>query len=85
MNHCTQCIDFAFMRQKNLKFGIIYLHCLFYRAASFVPNIKRSPKASKNYWALQKQKVFKRILKSSNAITNPEEDEKQENECDPEG
>ena len=70
------------MRDNNLELGIKYLHWL-YRARSFVSHAKRSSKAAEDLQTLQKQQVLKDIPQGSNPITDPEEDEEEENEGDP--
>ena len=67
-----------------MELGIKYLHWL-YRARSSVSHVKRSSKVSKKLRTLQKQQVFKDTPQGSNLITDPEEDEEEENEGDPEG
>ena len=56
-----------------------------YRARYFVFHAKRSSKASEELRTLQKQKVLKDTPQGSNPITDPEDDEEEENEGDPEG
>ena len=63
--------------------GIRYRHWL-YRGRSFVSHVKRSSKASEELRTLQKQQVLENTPEGSNSITDPEEDEEEENEGDPE-
>ena len=67
-----------------MELGIKYLHWL-YRVRSFVFLAKTSSKASEELRTLQKQKVLKDTPQGSNPITDPEDDEEEENEGDPEG
>ena len=72
------------MRDKYFELGIKYLHWL-YRARSFVSHAKRFSKVSEDLRTLQKQQVLKDTPQGCNSITDPEEDEEEENEADPEG
>ena len=67
-----------------MELGIKYLHWL-YRARSFVSHAKTSSNASEELRTLQKQQVLKDSPQGSKPITDPEEDEEEENEGDPDG
>ena len=67
-----------------MELWIKYLHWL-YRETSFVSHAKKSSKASEELQTLQKQQVLKDTPQGSNLITDPEENEEEENEGDPEG
>ena len=67
-----------------MELRIKYLQWL-YRARSFVSHAKRSSKGSEKLQTLQKQQVLKDTPQGNNLITDPVEDEEEENEGDPEG
>ena len=67
-----------------MRFALKYLQWLWHREKSFIFYVKRSSKASEELRVLQKQQVLKDTPEGSNPITEPEEDEEEENEGDPE-
>lgn len=77
LNLCFQC---------NYQWDIVLKHLplLWHRARTFVSFVRRSTKASEELRVLQRQQVLKDTPQGASAITDPEEDQAEENEGEPE-